>query len=187
MDNITTSEIDGKASDFRKSCKSDLAATVLWDIVCKENSSNSSSDRMIFMLSDLKPELLYAIAHNVPSRIDERKVNLKINRYAVGELKSSFMKLESSLGYSILTNLNAVEIRNKAVEIQNIGDNIVVFAPSEEEKEGNGASLKDIARIDEYRIIANTDKWLEILKETHGPEAYLKNALMGLISAELRH
>ncbi|MCY4315236.1 MAG: hypothetical protein OXC66_03850, partial [Roseovarius sp.] len=62
MDNITTGEIDGKASDFCKSCKSNLAATVLWDIVrnaiCNENSSNSSSDRIIFMLSDLKPELL---------------------------------------------------------------------------------------------------------------------------------
>ena len=170
-----TGEIAGKASDFSKSCKSNLAATVLWDIVrnaiCNENSSNSSSDRIIFMLSDLKPELLRAIASNVPSRIDGRKVNLKINRYAAEELVSV-------LDDSILTDLTAVEIRNT-------GDGIVVFAPSEEEKEGNGASLKDIARIDEYGIIANTDKWLEILKETHGPEAYLKNALIGLMESEI--
>ncbi|MCY3984282.1 MAG: hypothetical protein OXE85_10250, partial [Roseovarius sp.] len=170
-----TGEIAGKASDFSKSCKSNLAATVLWDIVrnaiCNENSSNSSSDRIIFMLSDLKPELLHAIASNVPSRIDGRRVNLKINRSAVEEWVSV-------LDDSVLTDLNAVEIRNT-------GNDIVVFAPSEEEKEGNGASLKDIARIDEYGIIANTDKWLEILKETHGPEAYLKNALIGLMESEI--
>ena len=55
---------------------------------------------------------------------------------------------------------------------------VIVFAPSDAEREGIGAGLGPMARIDSQAIVDRTSAWLQTLDETHAAEIYMR-AMLG--------
>ena len=60
---------------------------------------------------------------------------------------------------------------------------VIVFAPSDAEREGIGAGLGPISRIDEPRIIEQIPAWVKELRETGEANTYLHAVLEGLRDA----
>ena len=103
------------------------------------------------MLTGLSAQSLEGFARNVPSYIEGRSLLLRMSPKAADRLR---------VDEKFLSNESAVHWRH------NSDADVVVFAPSDEEREAIGAGLGPIARIDEQRIIDQTEAWLEVLNET---------------------
>ena len=62
---------------------------------------------------------------------------------------------------------------------------VILFAPSDEEREGIGAGLGPLPRIDEQSIVAQRENWLDLLEETGEPKKYLRSMLDGLRASQI--
>ena len=62
---------------------------------------------------------------------------------------------------------------------------IIVFAPSDQEREGIGAGLGPIPRIDGATIVARTNEWLDLLGEAGDRRDYLRFMLEGLRTSQI--
>ena len=100
-------------------------------------------------------------------------------------------------GRSLLLRINPSAAQNLRIDAELLSQEIccslaplrrsdvIVFAPSDQEREGIGAGLGPIARIDGQTVIDQTRKWLEALGETGEPKAYLKAMLSGLRASQI--
>ena len=78
-----------------------------------------------------------------------------------------------------MSNQSAVHWRHNAEA------DIILFCPSDEEREAIGAGLGPLPRIDEQSIVAQREEWLGCLGETGEPEKYLGSMLDGLRASQV--
>lgn len=163
--NLSTKLSEVSTPDARRG---DLIARVVWGIVLSAVDNAAAGQRVTFMLAGLKAEALEGIARNEPADLHGRSLLLKMNPNA-----APGMQVDE--GY--LSEESAVHWRhNDAAEV-------IVFAPPDAEREGIGAGLGPISRIDEPRIIDQIPAWVAELGETGEAKSYLRAALEGLRDA----
>lgn len=163
--NLSTTLSQVSAPDARRG---DLIARVVWGIVLRAVDNAAAGQRVTFMLAGLKAEALEGIARNKPSDLHGRSLLLKMNpKAAPGMLvHEDYLSEESAVHWR----------HNDAAEV-------IVFAPPDAEREGIGAGLGPISRIDEPRIIDQIPAWVVELGETGEANSYLRAALEGLRDA----
>lgn len=163
--NISTTLSEVSAPDARRG---DLIARVVWGIVLRAVDNAAAGQRVTFMLAGLKAEALEGIARNKPSDLNGRSLLLKMNpKAALGMLVHE----------DYLSEESAVHWRH------NDAADVIVFAPPDAEREGIGAGLGPISRIDEPRIIDQIPAWVAELGETGEANSYLRATLEGLRDA----
>ncbi|MBB4212666.1 FtsK/SpoIIIE domain-containing protein [Rhodothalassium salexigens] len=163
--NLSTKLSEVSTPDARRG---DLIARVVWGIVLSAVDNAAAGQRVTFMLAGLKAEALEGIARNKPADLHGRSLLLKMNPNAAPDM-------QVDEGY--LSEESAVHWRhNDAAEV-------IVFAPPDAEREGIGAGLGPISRIDEPRIIDQIPAWVAELGETGEANSYLRAALEGLRDA----
>jgi DNA segregation ATPase FtsK/SpoIIIE, S-DNA-T family len=148
--------------------RGDLIARIVWGIVNRAVDDAADGQRVTFMLVGLTAEALEGIARTKPRDLQGRTLLLKMNPKAAMGMK---------IAPEFLSNESAVHWRH------NDEADVIVFAPSDAEREGIGAGLGPISRIDEARIIDQISAWVEQLGETGEAVAYLQAALAGLRDA----
>lgn len=163
--NISTTLSEVSAPDARRG---DLIARVVWGIVLRAVDNAAAGQRVTFMLAGLKAEALEGIARNKPSDLNGRSLLLKMNpKAALGMLvHEDYLSEESAVHWR----------HNDTVDV-------IVFAPPDAEREGIGAGLGPISRIDEPRIIDQIPAWVAELGETGEANSYLRATLEGLRDA----
>jgi len=163
--NLSTTLSEVSAPDARRG---DLIARVVWGIVLRAVDNATAGQRVTFMLAGLKAEVLEGIVRNKPSDLHGRSLLLKMNpKAAPGMLVHK----------DYLSEESAVHWRH------NDAADVIVFAPPDAEREGIGAGLGPISRIDEPRIIDQIQAWVAELGETGEANSYLRSALEGLRDA----
>ncbi|MGY6409432.1 MAG: FtsK/SpoIIIE domain-containing protein [Alkalilacustris sp.] len=164
--NVSTTLSEVSVSDARRG---DLIARVVWGIVLHAVKEAAAGQRVTFMLVGLTAEALEGIARNKPADLHGRSLLLKMNPKAAPRMQ---------VHEDYLSDESAVHWRhNDAAEV-------IVFAPSDAEREGIGAGLGPISRIDEPRIIDQIEEaWVAELGETGEANSYLREALKGLRDA----
>jgi DNA segregation ATPase FtsK/SpoIIIE, S-DNA-T family len=162
---VSTTLSEVAASDVRRG---DLIARVVWGIVLHAVKDAAAGQRVTFMFAGLTAEALEGIARNKPADLHGRSLLLKMNPKAAPRMQ---------VHEDYLSDESAVHWRhNDAAEV-------IVFAPSDAEREGIGAGLGPISRIDEPRIIDQIEAWVAELGETGEANSYLREALKGLRDA----
>ena len=149
--------------------KGDVVGTVVWDIVTEAVLNSEPSDRVMFMLAGLPAVFLEGIARQAPGngqQIEGRSLHLAMNPSAAYHLKI--------LPPAVMSTQSAVHWRHSTKA------DVIVFAPPDSEREGIGAGLQPIARIDSPTIVDQTSSWLKILDETDSAESYMGKMLRGL-------
>lgn len=163
--NLSTTLSDVSTPDVRRG---DLIARIVWGIVLRAVDDAAEGQRVTFMLAGLTAEALGGIARNKPADLHGRSLLLKMNPKAAPRMQ---------VHEDYLSDESAVHWRhNDAAEV-------IVFAPSDAEREGIGAGLGPISRIDEPRIIDQIEAWVAELGETGEANSYLREALKGLRDA----
>ena len=147
-----------------------MVAKVVWDLVRAAVDDAGSGQRVTFMLTGLSAHALEGIARNAPNDISGRSLLLRMDPKAAPRLR-----VEGGL----LSTESAVYWRH------NDDADVIVFAPSDEEREGIGAGLGPIPRIDEQRIIDQIDAWVDHLNDTGEGRSYLRSALEGLRDSKI--
>ena len=151
--------------------KGDLVGEVVWARVAQAVEESSRGDRVTFMLVGLPAVFLEGIARTSPgSVIEGRSLLVRMNRSASPKLR---------VAPEFLSPQSAVHWRH------NDEADVILFAPSDEEREGIGAGLGPLPRIDGQSIVAQRDKWLELLGETGEPKKYLGSMLDGLRASQI--
>lgn len=163
--NLSTKLYEVSAPDARRG---DLIARVVWGIVLSAVDNAAAGQRVTFMLAGLKAEALEGIARNKPADLHGRSLLLKMNPKAAPgmQVDEDYLSEESAVHWR----------HNDAAEV-------IVFAPPDAEREGIGAGLGPISRIDEPRIIDQIPAWVAELRETGEANSYLRAALEGLRDA----
>lgn len=154
--------------------KGDLVGKVVWDIVGATVRETTSNERVTFMLTGLPAVFLEGIARQAPNKgvqIEGRSLLLAVNPLAAHHLKI-YSPAQSS-------DESAVHWRHSTAA------QVILFAPSDAEREGIGAGLGPLARIDDLAIVDNQSAWLEALGETGSAETYMRAMLEGLRSSQI--
>ena len=143
----------------------DMVSQVVWGLVRTTVEDAAPGQRVTFMLTGLSAHALEGIARNAPDDIAGRSLLLRMNPQAAPRLRvdAVFLSTESAVHWR-----------------HNDDAEVIVFAPSDEEREGIGAGLGPIARIDEQRIVDQAEAWVDFLDETGEARSYLRAALAGL-------
>lgn len=163
--NVSTTLSEVTVPDVRRG---DLIAGIVWGIVLRAVQDSAAGQRVTFMLAGLTAEALEGIARNKPVDMHGRSLLLKMNPKA-----APGMQVHSDY----LSDESAVHWRH------NDEADVIVFAPSDAEREGIGAGLGPISRIDEPRIIDQIPAWVAEFGETGEANSYLRAALEGLRDA----
>ena len=163
--NVSTTLSEVSVSDVRRG---DLIARVVWGIVLRAVDDAAAGQRVTFMLAGLTAETLEGIARNKPEDLHGRSLLLKMNPKAASRMQ---------VHEDYLSDESAVHWRH------NDAADVIVFAPSDAEREGIGAGLGPISRIDEPRIIDQIEAWVGELGERGEANSYLREALKGLRDA----
>jgi len=163
--NVSTTLSEVSTPDARKG---DLIARIVWGIVLRAVDDAAAGQRVTFMLAGLTAEALEGIARNKPADLHGRSLLLKMNSKAAPGMQ---------VHVDFLSDESAVHWRH------NDAADVIVFAPSDAEREGIGAGLGPISRIDEPRIIDQIPTWVAELGETGEANSYLRAALEGLRDA----
>lgn len=163
--NVSTTLSEVSAPDARRG---DLIARIVWGIVLRAVDDAAAGQRVTFMLAGLTAEALEGIARNKPADLHGRSLLLKMNPKAAPGMR---------VHEDYLSDESAVHWRH------NDEAEVIVFAPPDAEREGIGAGLGPISRIDEPRIIDQIEAWVTELGETGEANSYLREALRGLRDA----
>ena len=145
-------------------------AEVVWGLVRAAVDDASTGQRVTFMLTGLSAHALEGIARNAPDDVSGRSLILRMDPNAAPRL---------CVDGSLLSTESAVHWRH------NDNADVIVFAPSDEEREGIGAGLGPIARIDEQCIVDQIDAWVDHLNDTGQGRSYLRSALEGLRDSKI--
>ncbi|PCH74173.1 MAG: hypothetical protein COC12_04125 [Rhodobacteraceae bacterium] len=154
--------------------RGDLVGAVVWDLVAEAVRDAGRQDRVTFMLAGLPAVFLEGIARSAPGdgkHIEGRALLVAINPNAAHGLRVQ--------PPAIASVESAVHWRHS------IDADVIVFAPSDAEREGIGAGLGPLARIDGQTIVNRTSKWLEILGDTGAANSYLQSMIKGLQSSQV--
>lgn len=154
--------------------KGDLVGKVVWSIVQSAVRESTQTERVTFMLAGLSSSFLEGIARQTPNNgksIEGRTIHLAFNPNAATDLEIHAPAISSTE--------SAVHWRHSHVA------DVILFAPSDSEREGIGAGLGPVSRIDDRRIIEQIDSWTKILNETGDGEAYMTAMLHGLKLSEI--
>ena len=151
--------------------KGDLVGAVVWDYVGDAVRAAGRGERVTFMLTGLPAIFLEGIARTSPgTEFEGRTLLLRMNPGAARNL---------CIDPDLQSHESAVHWRHNA------DAEVIIFAPSDQEREGIGAGLGPLARIDSQTIVDRTEMWLETLGETGEPRAYLCDMLEGLRASEI--
>ena len=151
--------------------KGDLVGAVVWAHVADAVREASSGERVTFMLVGLPAVFLEGIARTVPgTEIEGRSLFLRMNPSAAPKLRVDPV---------FQSHQSAVHWRHNAEA------DVIVFAPSDQEREGIGAGLGPLARIDGQTVVGRREKWLDLLGEKGEPRAYLRSMLDGLRTSQI--
>ncbi|MEX6506043.1 FtsK/SpoIIIE domain-containing protein [Jiella sp. M17.18] len=145
--------------------KGDLVGRIVWDFISAASDIAKPGNRMLFMLAGLSAGFLEGIIRKMPDTIHGRSMHVRINPAAAPDL---------NIPPELLSNETPIYFRGFQ------GADIVVFAPSDEDREIVGAGLGPVARIDEALIIEQTDLWLRVLDDSGVAEAFTREMLLGL-------
>ena len=147
----------------------DLVARVVWGLVRAAVREAASGQRVTFMLAGLSAWALEGIARNAPADIEGRSMLLRMNPRAAPRLRvdDRFASTESAVHWRHSDDAD-----------------VIMFAPSDEEREGIGAGLGPISRIDEQRIVDQVESWVDAFNDTGEGRSYLRAALEGLHDAK---
>tara|TARA_R100000935_G_scaffold31251_1_gene51800 strand:+ start:27013 stop:32535 length:5523 start_codon:yes stop_codon:yes gene_type:complete len=154
--------------------KGDLVGQVVWDYVSRSVREAGQNDRVTYMLAGLPAIFLEGIARKAPNAgrsIETRSLLLAMNPEAAPNLQVQAPARSSKQ--------SAVHWRH-STEAQ-----VILFAPSDAEREGIGAGLGPLARLDGQTIEEQTEAWLAILGETDDAGGYLKAMLEGLRASQI--
>ncbi|TDV89926.1 S-DNA-T family DNA segregation ATPase FtsK/SpoIIIE [Halomonas alkaliantarctica] len=160
-------EPDERCANCRN--KGDFVGNVVWHIVQNTVREANPTERITFMLAGLPAVFLEGIARqasNQGEHLENRSLCLAMNPSAA--------KLLRVVSPAIVSDESAVHWRHS-----NAAD-VILFAPSDAEREGIGAGLGPIARIDDRLIVEQTVAWVEQLNETGRGADYLRAMLDGL-------
>lgn len=149
--------------------RGDLIARIVWGIVSRAVDDAAPGQRVTFMLTGLTAEALEGIARTKPADVRGRTLLLKMNPKAAVNMQ---------VDPDYLSNESAVHWRH------NDEADVIVFAPSDAEREAIGAGLGPVSRIDEAGIIDQIPTWVEELGETGEALSYVEAALKGLREAK---
>ncbi len=153
--------------------KGNLVGEVIWSIVTDAVRDAPMGERVVFMLTALPAIFLEGVTRTTPinHQIEGRSLKLVMNPKAATNLTVQPPAEQSGE--------SAVHWRHSTAA------NVIVFAPSDAEREGIGAGLGPIARIDGRRIIHESQPWLKKLEEAGQAESYLASMLEGLRQSEI--
>ena len=156
----------------------DTIARIVWKIIRREveNTFDDPSlpdQRITFMLTNLATEALEGICRHKPTDIDGKKILLKINPDALESTPEIYLS-EDYLSYK-----SAVSYRHSDEA------DIIVFAPSDSERESNSASLQTVPHINESKIIESFEDWITELNESEKAKDYFRVALEGLHESKI--
>lgn len=154
--------------------KGDLVGAVVWSFVTEHVRNAGQSERVIFMLAGLPAMFLEGIARKAPG--DGRLIEGRGLCIALNPAAATNLDIQPPANAS---EESAVHWRHSTVA------DVIVFAPSDAEREGIGAGLGPLARIDEQAVVGHLPAWLDILNETGGAHAYMRRALEGLRSSQI--
>ena len=165
----TTGVGPGRCADCLE--KGDLVGEVVWGRVAQAVHESSRGARVTFMLVGLPAVFLEGIARTSPgSAIEGRSLLLRMNPSAAPKLR---------VDPEFLSPQSAVHWRHNAEA------DVILFAPPDEEREGIGAGLGPLPRIDGQSIVAQRENWLDLLDETGEPKKYLRSMLDGLRASQI--
>ncbi len=151
--------------------RGDLVGEVVWAHVADAVRDASRGERVTFMLVGLPAVFLEGIARTSPGTgIEGRSLLLRMNPNAATKL---------CVDPAFLSSQSAVHWRHNAEA------DVIVFAPSDEERQGIGAGLGPLPRIDGQSIVAQREKWLGLLGESGEPNNYLRSMLDGLRTSQI--
>ena len=151
--------------------KGDLVGEVVWAHVARAVRDASPGERVTFMLAGLPAVFLEGIARTSPGAgIEGRSLLLRMNPSAAPKLR---------VDPEFVSHQSAVHWRHNAEA------DVIVFAPSDEERQGIGAGLGPLPRIDGPSIVAQRDEWLALLGESGEPNNYLRSMLEGLRASQI--
>ncbi len=151
--------------------KGQYAGKVVWNIVDEAIRSAAQQERVTFMLAGLKALHLEGVARQFPATpIEDRSLLLRINQDAAENL---------IVDWRFLTSESAIHWRHSTAA------DVIVFAPSDEEREQIGAGLGPLSRIDEQTVIERTTDWVDMLGESCRPREYLISLLDGLRDSQV--
>jgi len=155
--------------------KGDLVGAVVWDLVEAAVRDAAPSERVTFMLAGLPALFLEGIARQAPNkdgqRIEGRSLLLVQNPLAARNLRVVPPAQPSEE--------SAVHWRHSTAA------EVIVFAPSDAEREGIGAGLGPLSRIDGQTIVDRTSAWLKQLDGTGATATYMTAMLEGLRTSQI--
>lgn len=143
-----------------------LVGGVVWSFIEKAVQNAPNSDRVAFMVAGLQAKFIEGIVRKAPNGlIYGKSLKLGINPTAAKEL---------DVPDEVKTYESPVHWRH------NNSADVVLFAPSDTERDSIGAGLGSLAQIDSALIMEQLDSWVDIFEESGGQNAYLYNMLKGL-------
>ncbi len=150
--------------------KGDLVASVVWNTVYTFVNEVPRRNRVTYMLTGLEAWALEGIARGAPNSIEGKTVLLKMSKNSAKSLNIDcrFTSDESPVHYRHINS-----------------SDVVIFAPSNEERDEIGASLGPVEQIDEQSIMDKTGEWASVTAESEDNTSYLKRVLDGLCAANI--
>ena len=149
--------------------KGDLVGEVVWKRVAAEVEEAAEGKRVMFMVTGLSAMFLEGTARKAPREgegVDGRSWVFAVHPEAAENLQIVKPAKESDEA--------ATHWRHSDVA------DVILFAPSDSDKDGIGAGLGPVARLDESEIVNQITVWQEFLGEAGDADEYLKKMLGGL-------
>ena len=149
--------------------KGDLVGEVVWKRVAAEVEEATQSKRVMFMVTGLSAMFLEGIARKAPREgegVDGRSWVFAVHPEAAENLQIAKPATESDEAATHWRHSDAADV--------------ILFAVSDSDKDGIGAGLGPVARLDEAEIVNQINAWSEFLGETSDADEYLKKMLGGL-------
>lgn len=144
--------------------RSDLVGDIVWKMVGE--AAREAQGRVTFMLAGFSPAFLDGIVRRHPRQgIGGRNLALRINAALAEDLP---------IDPDLVTTESAVHWRHYD------GAGVVVFAPSDEERDSIGAGLGPLTRLDSEAVISRYGDWADVFNETETGREYVRRLLVGL-------
>ena len=133
--------------------KGDLVGKIVWDIV-SETVQNSEHGRIIYMLTDLSPIFLEGIVRNTPSFPE------------LSDPKSPLIAINPDIAENLEIHPPAISSTEKPIYWRHSDEaRLVLFAPTNDDREEVIAGLAPVARMDSQTIMDYKIGWLNYLDE----------------------
>ena len=160
--------------EFRKckNCqeKGALVGEIVLGYINKSTQQIRDGNRVIFMLAGLNAVYLEGIVGKLPKLVNNKSIHLRIHPEVSDQLtvEEEFLSTESATHWRHFD-----------------GSDIIVFAPTDLERNRIGSSLCPISVIDENLIVNEIDGWVSLLGASELQNNYLVSALKGLRDSEI--